>query len=199
MKLPHESPPRASSPACSRPATCTSATISAPWCAGSRCRRATSASIAWSTCTRSPCGRIPRSSRSPIRSVTAAYIAAGLDPKQQHPVQPEPGAGARGAGLDLQLRGPARLAEPHDAVQGEGRQGSRERLRRSLRLSELMAADILAYRATHVPSARTRSSTWSSPATSPRSSTTISRRSIRLGFEDGFPSSPSSWAPRRAS
>ena len=42
-------------------ATCISATTWAPWCAGSRCRRATSASIAWSTCTPSPCGRTPRS------------------------------------------------------------------------------------------------------------------------------------------
>ncbi len=48
-------------PACSRPAACTSATISAPCCSGSRCRRRTSASIASSTCTRSPCGRIPTS------------------------------------------------------------------------------------------------------------------------------------------
>ena len=44
-------------------ATCTSATTSAPWCAGWRCSRATSASTAWSTCTRSPCGRTPRSSK----------------------------------------------------------------------------------------------------------------------------------------
>ena len=31
MSIPQK-PRRASSPACSRPATCTSATISAPWC-----------------------------------------------------------------------------------------------------------------------------------------------------------------------
>ena len=38
----------------------------------------------------------------------------------------------------------------------------------------LMAADILGYHATHVPVGGTRSSTWSWPATSPRSSTRIS-------------------------
>ena len=75
------------------------------------------------------------SSTDQIRSVTAAYLAAGIDPKTQHPLQSEPGARACRAGLGLQLRGAARLAQPHDAVQGEGRQGSRERVRRPLCLS----------------------------------------------------------------
>ena len=43
---------------------------------------------------------------------------------------------ARRARLGVQLRGAARLAQPHDAVQGEGRQGPRERVGRALRLSE---------------------------------------------------------------
>ena len=78
----------------------------------------------------------PDELKTAIRQVTAAYIASGLDPKTQHPLQSEPGAGARRARLGLQLRGAARLAQPHDAVQGEGRQGPRERLGRPLRLSE---------------------------------------------------------------
>ena len=55
--------------------------------------------------------------------------------EQAHRLQPEPGVRARRAGLDLQLRGADRLAQPHDPVQGEGRQGPRERLGRALRLS----------------------------------------------------------------
>ena len=71
-----------------------------------------------------------------IRGVTAAYLACGLDPKRSIIFNQSQVHGARGARLGLQLRGAARLAEPHDAVQGEGRQGSRERLGRALRLSE---------------------------------------------------------------
>ncbi len=52
-----------------------------------------------------------------------------------HRLQPVDGARTRPARLDLQLRGARRLDEPHDSVQGEGGQGSRERLARPLRLS----------------------------------------------------------------
>ena len=55
--------------------------------------------------------------------------------EKTHRVQPEPGIRARRAGLDVQLRGADRLAQPHDPVQGKGRQGPRERIRRPLRLS----------------------------------------------------------------
>ena len=55
--------------------------------------------------------------------------------EEAHRLQPEPGGRARRARLDIQLRRAARLAQPHDAVQGEGRQGPRERLDRALRLS----------------------------------------------------------------
>ena len=71
-----------------------------------------------------------------IREVTASFIACGIDPEDAHRLQPEPGRRARRARLDLQLRRAARLAQPHDAVQGEGRQGSRERVGRALRLSD---------------------------------------------------------------
>ena len=70
-----------------------------------------------------------------IREVTAAFLAAGIDPTKAHRLQPEPGRRARRARLGVQLRRPPRLAQPHDPVQGEGRQGPRERLGRALRLS----------------------------------------------------------------
>ena len=44
------------------------------------------------------------------REVTAAFLAAGIDPKTQHRLQPEPGRPARRACLDLQLRRPHGLA-----------------------------------------------------------------------------------------
>ena len=59
---------------------------------------------------------------------------------------------ARRAGLDLQLRRPPRLARPDDPVQGQGRQGPGERVSVGLyTYPVLMAADILVYKATHVP------------------------------------------------
>ncbi len=57
-------------------------------------------------------------------------------PEEAHRVQPEPGRRACRARLGIQLRRPPRLAQPHDPVQGEGGQGPRERLGRSLRLSD---------------------------------------------------------------
>ncbi len=57
-------------------------------------------------------------------------------PETAHRLQPEPGGRARGARLGVQLRRPHRLAQPHDAVQGKGRQGPRERVGRAVRLSE---------------------------------------------------------------
>ena len=56
--------------------------------------------------------------------------------EEAHRLQPEPGRRARRARLGVQLRRAPRLAQPHDPVQGEGRQGPRERLGRPLRLSE---------------------------------------------------------------
>ena len=70
------------------------------------------------------------------REVTAAFIACRHRSQEAHRLQPEPGRRARRARLGVQLRGAAGLAQPHDPVQGEGRQGSRERLGRALRLSE---------------------------------------------------------------
>ena len=103
--------------------------------AGSRCRRRTSASIASSTCTRSPCGRIPTELKQTDPLGHGRLHRRRPRSQAQHPVQPEPGARARRARLGVQLRGAPRLAQPHDPVQGEGRQGPRERLGRPLRLS----------------------------------------------------------------
>ena len=64
------------------------------------------------------------------REVTAAFIAAGIDPKKHIVFNQSQVSGPRRAGLDLQLRGARRLAQPHDPVQGEGRQGPRERVGR---------------------------------------------------------------------
>ena len=56
-------------------------------------------------------------------------------PQEEHRLQPEPGSRTRRTRLGLELHRAHWLAEPHDAVQGQGRQGPRERLHRSLRLS----------------------------------------------------------------
>ena len=96
--------------------------------------------------------------------------------EEEHRLQSKPGAGACGAGLDLQLRRPPGLAEPHDAVQGEGRQGPRERVGRPLCLSEPDGRRHSGLpRHARARRARTKSSIWNSRATSPRSSTTTGR------------------------
>ena len=85
---------------------------------------------------RSRCGRSRPNCRRAIREVTAAFHRLRHRSEEAHRVQPEPGRRARRARLDVQLRGADGLAQPHDPVQGEGRQGSRERLGRALRLSD---------------------------------------------------------------
>ena len=71
-----------------------------------------------------------------IREVTAAFIACGIDPRKTHRLQPESGRRARRTRLDLQLRRARRLAQPDDPIQGKGRQGPRECVGGSLRLSD---------------------------------------------------------------
>ena len=71
-----------------------------------------------------------------IREVTAAFHCLRHRSEKAHRVQSEPGRRACRACLGVQLRRPSRLAQPHDPVQGEGGQGSRERIDRSLRLSD---------------------------------------------------------------
>jgi tryptophanyl-tRNA synthetase len=54
------------------------------------------------------------------REVTAAFIAAGIDPAK-HIVFNQSQVAAHAELLGVQLRRPHRLAQPHDPVQGEGR------------------------------------------------------------------------------
>ena len=122
--------------ASSRPATCISATISARSSSSSSCRTSYDCiycvvDLHAITVWQDP-AELPRA----IREVTAAFIACRHRSEAAHRVQPEPGRRARRARLGVQLRGAARLAQPHDAVQGEGRQGPRECVGRALRLSE---------------------------------------------------------------
>ena len=82
--------------------------------------------------------------------MTAAYIAAGLDPKRSilfNQSQVSAHAERRGSSTASRAGGD----EPHDAVQGEGRQGRENASVGLYAYPNLMAADILAYRATHVP------------------------------------------------
>ena len=146
-------PFRASFPACSRPAICISGNyLGRHGELDPAAGHAMSASIAWSICTRSPSGRIRRNCNRAIRDVTAAYIACGLDPKRSIIFNQSQVAEHAELAWMLQLRGPDGLAQPHDPVQGKGRQGQGSAPRSgSIIYPNLMAADILAYHATHVP------------------------------------------------
>ena len=107
------------------------------------------------------------------REVTAAFIAAGIDPKK-HIVFNQ-----------SQVSGHAELAWIFNCVARVGwlsrmtqfkEKAGKDRENASVGLYDypvLMAADILLYRATHVPVGEDRSSIWSCRATSRRSSTTI--------------------------
>ena len=77
----------------------------------------------------------PEELKASIREVAAAFIACGHRSQDTYCLQSEPGRGTRRACLGVQLRRAHRLAQSHDAVQGKGRQGSRERLGRPFRLS----------------------------------------------------------------
>ena len=78
----------------------------------------------------------PRLLKDQIREVTAAFIAAGIDPKKN--IVFNQSQVPQHAELAWVFNCVARmgLAQPHDAVQGEGRQGSRERLGGAVRLSD---------------------------------------------------------------
>ena len=132
------------------PATCISATISAPCGTGCAYRIVTTASIVWSISTRLRCGRIRRNCV-PTREVTAAFIAAGIDPKKniifnqsRNPDHTE---------LTWVFNCVARLGWLNRMTQFKEKAG-KNRENASIGLYDypvLMAADILAYKATHVP------------------------------------------------
>ena len=93
----------------------------------------------------------PASCARATREVAAAFLAIGLDPARSILFNQSQVPGARPARLDPQLRRPPRLAEPHDPVQGQGRQGPRGASVGLYAYPTLMAADILLYHGTHVP------------------------------------------------
>ena len=112
---------------------------------------ATTASIASSTCTPSRCGRTRPSCRSAIREVTAAFIACGIDPKK-HIVFNQSQV-AEHAELAWVFNCVARLGWLNRMTQFKEKAG-KDRENASVGLyayPNLMAADILVYRATHVP------------------------------------------------
>ena len=125
----------------------------------------------------------PKELAANIREVTAAYLACGLDPKRsiifnQSQVHEH-------AELAWVFNCVARLGWLNRMTQFKEKAG-KDRENASVGLyayPNLMAADILVYKGRMCRSARTRSSIWSSRATSRRNSTTISpNRSPRTGM-----------------
>ena len=113
-------------------------------------QRTSSASSASSICTPSPSGKIRAKLSRNTRKIAAACWLRASTPKARD-LQPEPGRGARSAGLDLQLRGP--LGWLNRMTQFKEKAGKHKE-NASVGLyayPNLMAADILAYKATHVP------------------------------------------------
>ena len=109
------------------------------------------ASIASSTCTPSPPGRTPRELTRQIREVTAAFLAAGIDPKK-HIVFNQSQVSAH-AELAWVFNCVARMGWLNRMTQFKEKAG-KDRENASVGLYAypmLMAADILVYRATHVP------------------------------------------------
>ena len=130
----------------------------------------------------------PEELKASIREVTAAFIACGIDPENTYCVQSEPGHRACRACLGVQLRGAHRLAQPHDSVQGKGRQGPRERLRRALCLSLPDGRRYSCLSRDSCPGWRgPESSILNLPATSRKNSISIlPPRSRRSGYGDAF-------------
>ena len=109
------------------------------------------ASIASSTCTRSRSGRIRPSSPSTTREVTAAFIGCGIDPKK-HIIFNQSQV-AEHAELAWVFNCVARMGWLNRMTQFKEKAG-KDRENASVGLyvyPNLMAADILVYRATHVP------------------------------------------------
>jgi len=78
------------------------------------------------------------------REIAAAYIAAGVDPSKAIIFPQSAATRPRRAGLDLPVRGAARLARPDDPVQGKKSGQHKERASVGLyTYPVLQAADIL--------------------------------------------------------
>ncbi len=110
-----------------------------------------SASSAWSTCTPSRVWQDPAELKDQIRAVTAAYLAAGIDPKKS--ILFNQSQVPEHAELAWVFNCVARLGWLNRMTQFKEKAG-KDRENASVGLYAypvLMAADILAYRATHVP------------------------------------------------
>ncbi len=148
-------PANAFSPACSQPATCIWATIWVPSSALLKCSHRMNASIAWWICTRLPrtaqCGAALKNLPVSTREVTAAYLAAGIDPAA-HIVFNQSQVAAHSE-LAWIFNCVARMGWLNRMTQFKDKAG-KNRENASVGLyayPNLMAADILAYQATHVP------------------------------------------------
>ena len=109
------------------------------------------ASIASSICTRSPCRRTRSTLRDNTREIAAAFIACGIDPKKN--IVFNQSQVAEHAELAWVLNCVARIGWLNRMTQFKDKAG-KDRENASIGLFDypvLMAADILIYRATHVP------------------------------------------------
>ena len=112
------------------------------------------------------------------REVAAAYIAAGVDPKRT-PIFNQSQVPEHGE-LSWVFNCVARLGWLDRMTQFKEKSGKHKE-RASVGLYTypvLMAADILVYKATHVPGAKTKSNIWNWLATSRRNSITTSTSTI---------------------
>ena len=128
----------------------------------------------------------PDELRTAIRPVTAAYIAAGLDPKRS--ILFNQSQVSAHAELAWVFNCVARLGWLNRMTQFKEKAG-KDRENASVGLyayPNLMAADILAYRATHVPVGEDQKQHLELRATSLRSSTTTTAPRSREGFADGI-------------
>ena len=174
--------PCVSFPASSPPAISTSAITWARSATGCGCRtrwrqrRAVPVSSS-PISTRSASRTIPAELAANTREMVAALVACGIDPATLDAVQPGAGSRARRAAMAAQRHRADGLAEPHDPVEGQGRQEPRGRSRsRCSPIRCCRPPTCCSIRRPTCRWARTRSSTSNWPATSPRSSTTISAR-----------------------
>ena len=138
-------------PASSRPATCTSATISAPSSSSSSCRTNYDCIYCVVDLHAITVWQDPAELPKAIREVTAAFLACGIDPKQ-HIVFNQSQV-AEHAELAWVFNCVARLGWLNRMTQFKEKAG-KDRENASVGLyayPALMAADILVYRATHVP------------------------------------------------
>ena len=91
------------------------------------------ASIAWSIMHAITVWQDPDELARATREVTAAFIACGIDPKKHIMFNQSQVAEHAELAWVFNCVARRRLAQPHDPVQGEGRQGSRECVGRALR------------------------------------------------------------------